>query len=216
MIQKKQNLILLGVIWGLVIVVGIVLLVVVKNKNTDQVLGAVNSPQPTDTPANTTIVIDTPTDSVSQEPSGTPFVFDPTPYPASTPTPVVTQIPTPTPSPTPAQETYQASITSINPSGSLPADGTSYFSITVNVTDQNGNAKGGVTVGLSSDSGLNISPNDSSDTTTDGSGNATFKVSSGVAKTYTLTVLVYHSVVTTSGSNTVIFYAPTPSPSPSP
>lgn len=208
--QKKQNLILLGVIWGVVVIIGVILLVIVKRRNSYQVLGAVSTPQATDTPVDTSIVIDTPADSASTEPSGTPFIYDPTPYPTSTPIPTIT--PTATPTPTPAPETYKASITSINPSGSLPADGTSYFSITVNVTDQNGNAKGGVTVGLSSDSSLNIIPNDSSDASTDNSGNATFKVSSNVANTYTLTVLVYHSVVPTSGTTTVTFSSPTPTP----
>ena len=212
MTQKKQSIILIGVIWGLVVVIGIVLLVVIKKRNSSQVLGATVTDTPTAAPSD--LPTDTPSDYTIVEPTGTPFVFDPTPHPSDIPLPTPTPIPSPTPTPTPTPQTYQATI-SVTPSGSLPSDGTSAFTILVHVTDQNNNSIGGATVGLSSDSNLMITPSDTSNTPTDSSGNATFKVTSTMAKTYALSVLVYHIAVPTNG-NTSITFSSTSTPSPTP
>lgn len=161
------------------------------------------SPIPTDTPSST------PTDSPTDEPTDAPQTTSPTDTSQPTTAPSATATPTPTPTPTSTPETYQASI-SVSPSGTVPADGTSLFTITVNVTNQSNEGKGGVTVNLTSDPNVVFNL-----TSSDANGNYIFTAASQVPGTYTFNVLVYHNSVTTTGTNTLTF-GPTATPTPTP
>ncbi len=199
--SKKRILFL-----GLVVVLGVFVGLFLKNKmaransSDPQVQGdsivfdSTETPFPTDRPTST------PTDSPTDEPTDTSQTTTERPEPTAAPTVAATATPTPTPTPTSTPETYQSSIASISPSSNVPADGSSSFTITINVTNQSNEGKGGVTVELTSDPDVNFNLISS-----DASGNYIFKATSQVAKTYTFNVLIYHHAVTTTGNNTITF-----------
>lgn len=199
-------------IWVVVIIIGAIVFRIIHQKTVSAAVMGVNiEASPTDTPIDFSQDVATPTDA--------PVVSADTPID----TPIASDIPIDTPVPTPTPAPYIANIVSISPSGSVTADGSSNFSITINVTDKSGEPQTGQNISLSGNPGgaSFSSPN----SVTDSGGNVIFYATSTTQNTYVISVLINGQSITVNGGNSITFTSapaatdtptPTPTDTPSP